>query len=85
MKKLFFTALVAAVAIGGAFANSESNLIPGSLWVQNNSSSTPDFTCNGGTPSCSLKYPGQSQDLYDAPQGTPGRQQVELEDFTYTP
>ncbi|TKC62203.1 hypothetical protein FBD94_08250 [Pedobacter hiemivivus] len=60
MKKLFFTALVALVAISGAHATS--------LWLSGNWYPTPDFICEGGIPDCSIKNGGDVF-IYEMPGG----------------
>ncbi|TKC62204.1 hypothetical protein FBD94_08255 [Pedobacter hiemivivus] len=62
MKKLFFTALVAVVAVSGAHATS--------LWLDN-SQGAADFICDGGIPDCSAKF--GSQTVYTQP-GASGSQ-----------
>lgn len=50
MKKLFFGALLAIVAVGGAYAQS------GSFYAAGSTSPSPDYICEGGSTACHLKY-----------------------------
>lgn len=85
MKKLFFVALMAGIAIGGAYATTQNTRSAGDLWVEGNDTSTPDYTCNGGIPSCEFKYTGEIPTLFDGPAGIEPRNEVHLSDYTYTP
>lgn len=69
MKKLFFTALVAVVAVGGAFATSARFA---TFYLAGSNTAITD--CTGGTIACSVNYPGT---YYNVPassgnQGQPG-------------
>jgi hypothetical protein len=49
MKKLFFAALVATVAVGGAFTSKAITVYPIGTDIA--------LDCTGGLPDCSVKYP----------------------------
>jgi len=80
MKKLFFVAALATVAISGAFATN-AKFQSGNFYTVN--SSVINITCPDGTATCDLKYPGVT--AYNAPVGTPGRHTVDLSQFNYQP
>ncbi|TCC88646.1 hypothetical protein EZ428_18590 [Pedobacter frigiditerrae] len=52
MKKLFLSAALAIVAIGGAIASS-ARFVPNHY---SDNAQTPDIDCTGGTASCSVFY-----------------------------
>ena len=79
MKKLFFSALVAVVAVGGAFASS-SMRTEGDLYSEN--SPSPDIACHGDEAACSSVY-GNIQVSTTGP-GTPGRVLFDLQGSGYT-
>ncbi|TKC62514.1 hypothetical protein FBD94_09885 [Pedobacter hiemivivus] len=55
MKKLFFTGLVAIVAIGGAFASKPSTtLLPNPVYDKNTCLEITDCTSQSGTPACTI-------------------------------
>lgn len=82
MKKLFFAALLATVAVGGAFAQAGSFYSPGSDEI--------DRVCEGGTPLCSIKYDNETlvyTNPFNDPNGPGQTEDTErnLTSFTYTP
>ncbi|PYF74566.1 DUF6520 family protein [Pedobacter nutrimenti] len=71
MKKLFFSALVAVVAVGGAFASS-ARFAPNHYTVN---AENPDIDCSGGTTSCAVFFGS----AWDKPASDASRQLVPLQ------
>lgn len=60
MKKLFFTALVAVVAVGGAYAQQYTYI---------NGATTINFDCAGGPASCEASLPSGGTVFQNTPSG----------------
>lgn len=79
MKKLFFAAAFAVVAIAGAFAtNSKKAVDTGNFYSQN--SNTQDVICDAGPSLCSLFY----EQAWDKPADDITRQPVNLEEYEHS-
>ena len=62
MKKLFFAAILATVAIGGAYATP--------LWAPGSTGSA-NYDCTGTLANCQLKYPSVTGNVYTVPETIP--------------
>jgi len=79
MKKLFFSALLAVVAVGGAFAiNAKPDTI-GNFYSKF-TTGLPDIFCTAGLAVCSMYY---SPPAYDSPADYPIRIEVNLSNYEH--
>ncbi len=80
MKKLFFSALVAMVAVGAAFATNSKKVVATGEFYSDEQLGQPDIICNSGPQLCSAFY---SVPAWTGPADDEDRDPVNLADYEH--